>query len=707
MSRPHPKAQPLALHPPQPIPLALLVERGLVAAVAAMLAARPLIAGDDPGRLRLTSGGGPLSFNFCLFLLAAAAALWHFTHHRGRPSRGLLVPLLLAIVGAVAIASSVLPAAMLSSLPDRYARPSLFIGWEWIALGAGYFLVRQVGASTTDTRGLIHVFLATAVSIAGLGVYQSLIKPLGLPSTEVTAPAPPGSLVGDDEFYPELNRSPDLGRLPRGTLDSPETFLIFQFLALPLALAYARYRPRSPKGRWVFLVPGVLIAGILATLLSKPFADRGSWSKAFELLGRHPLFGIGPGNYSRLAEGSSPGAWPEWLATTGLLGLAALVIAVVFAIRQAWPRTVVAAHDPALTKSRWEFYVGGMFGLALGFIWSVGDVPAEAPAKEVLNLGTAAVYRAILWFASFAILEMVRVPPRALVQSAFVGIGCVLLFGFASISSGRPTLLFPTFGLLALAANLVCPAREATRSFDKPLRVASVLVPAVLGLTYLITAALPAWATANAVRQARMASRVFVEKHAEFERSRPGPGRANSLTSARGFLLANILNPLANAAERDPTNAALKLEIARWERPHWQYLLLADPEQAARLADKSRERAEMANQLDPHNLAAKRSLFEAMLLYRKNSKAREPERLAAMNKLIGQIAEREPQLEVPLRYRMVQMMLARGDLGVDVDIALLLKQDAEEGGPHGRITADQRQEVINQGLLHWLWWSRP
>ena len=246
----------------------------------------------------------------------------------------------------------------------------------------------------------------------------------------------------------------------------------------------------------------------------------------------------------------------------------------------------------------------------------------------------------------------------------------VLVAGLFSDAPGRPTILLPMFVLLAIAAKLRAPVAAIPDSrWARPTRVVETLLIIFLATAFLVTACLPAWATASGVRQARMASRHFPERDREIDRARTGPARINALTNARGYLLANIIAPLRDATERDLGNAALWLEIARWRRPLWRYQLVADPEDAARVADETRKAAEQAGKLDPHNLAAKRNLFEAMLLYRRESKTREPERIAALNKLIGQIADKEPTSEVPLRYRVVSMLLDRGDAeGVEAEI---------------------------------------
>jgi len=110
------------------LPLPVLLDRALVGALAALVAARPLAAGDDPGRLRLTSGTGAVSFNLCVFVVLFGAVLYRAVSGGGRP-RWALVPLLLAGVGVAAFWSS--------QLPDRYARPGLFVAWEWGAVAAG------------------------------------------------------------------------------------------------------------------------------------------------------------------------------------------------------------------------------------------------------------------------------------------------------------------------------------------------------------------------------------------------------------------------------------------------------------------------------------------------------------------------------------------------------------------------------------------
>src|SRR4051812_1706280 len=99
-----PVRQPAPLAPTVPLPA--LLDRALVGALAALAVARPLVAGDDPGRLRLTDGTGPVSFNLCVLVLLVAVALWRAAYARTRPAGWAVVPLLLAGVGVAAYVSS-------------------------------------------------------------------------------------------------------------------------------------------------------------------------------------------------------------------------------------------------------------------------------------------------------------------------------------------------------------------------------------------------------------------------------------------------------------------------------------------------------------------------------------------------------------------------------------------------------------------------
>jgi hypothetical protein len=679
---------------PEPVPVAipLLLDRILVGAFAALVVARPLVAGDDPGRLRLTSGSSAVSFNFCLFLVLLGAILWRAAYGRGLGIRSAVVPVLLAGVGVAAFVSS--------QLGDRYARPGIFIAWEWIALSAAVLLTRGLVSSIADSRGLLNVLLATAVSVAGLGVYQALSDSVGLPTVDVTVPPESVTLAGDDEFYPVLNRPIAMVKTTRGTLDSPESLLLFMFLMLPAGLALARAGRGDSRGRWAVAIPVVLAAGAVAALLAGPFEIKGNpWSAGFDQVGRNPILGIGPGNFSRVAPDVlvPHSAWLGLAATIGLVGFGLFTVAVVLALRASWPPLASDKPEPLPTKTRWEFYLGGIGGLILGFVWLVGDMPAEAPPNEIFKLGASAIIRAVLWLGAFALLETVRANPRALCRAILVGVTFVFGFGLVSDSAGLPTLLFPMWVMLALAMNFRdgAPAVVPEGKWTRPILLTGVTAALGLAIVFFVMAALPAWATSSGVRQARMSSRNFAEKYRQVGLARSGPERANAHTAASRVLAYNILNPMLEAAFRDPGNAALWLEISHWRRPLWEYELRADPEAALRVADQTLRAADRADRLDAKNPAAKRNLFEALLLFRDRSSVLETERVFVLKRLVGQLAERDPTTEVLLRYRLLIVQLDRG--GADElkpEITMLFELNRQKD--RGQLTADQKLELINQ-----------
>jgi hypothetical protein len=525
------------------------------------MVARPLVAGDDPGRLRLTSGGGGVAFNFVLMLVFVGYTLWRAVYAKTRSKAWAIVPIVLALVAVGAFASSRID-------EGRYARPGLFIAWEWIAVAVATYLADRLFRTDSDCRGLINAIVACAVSVGGLGVYQSMTEPLGLPALDVAIPrdARDASLAGDDEFYPELNRPTGTPKAVRGTFDSPATLLAYLVLALPVAIVvgWAAWRERR---RWVIAIPVVLVAGILVAIASRPFASfEGRAAEWLAMVKSHPWLGVGPGNFTRMSPNALPATdfWSELTATTGIVGLLAVGASLLLAVNRFIPsRDVVADESPPVGR-RWEFHLGGASGLVLGFVWAQGDVPVEAPASEVFKLGAAAVFRAILWFGAFALLESVRPSPRVFSFSVIVGAGIVIALGMFTVAPGRPTILVPMLVMMTVAANLLRPpAMQPDGPRTGAVRIVAVLLAAGLAIAYLVTACLPTWATASAVRQARMASRLFAERDREIERARAGPARANALTNAPGFPLANIINPLRDAADRDPRNAALWLEVAR------------------------------------------------------------------------------------------------------------------------------------------------
>ncbi len=290
--------------------------------MTALIVARPLVAGDDPGRLHLTSGGGTLTLNLLTFLLLLAWASWRAWARERRPLAG---PIVLGLLG-IGLATFVSAAGS-----DRYQHPGWYISWEWFTAATLFFLARQLAATPAALSGIASVLLASAVSLSAMAGYQELAREIGLPTGE-PAPAPniPQPLVGDDEFILPFNQSSPIHGTAKATFDRPESFAGLLLLLLPAGIlaAYSSWRA-GIIGKLILLIPLLLLTALaltVPTILQISWEHRlAAWQKAWSL-GMESLWkGIGPGNFSRRAGAdllSPDNVWLGLFATAGIVALA-------------------------------------------------------------------------------------------------------------------------------------------------------------------------------------------------------------------------------------------------------------------------------------------------------------------------------------------------------------------------------------------------
>jgi hypothetical protein len=691
----------------------------LVGALTALVVARPLVAADDPGRLRLTSGGGSLTLNLFTLLLLLGWSIWNGLSRRPA-GRGALGALSLLVVAGLYFLSAGVAAS--------YQRPGWFIAWDWVIVAALFYLTRQLANEPGMSEGLFGAVLASAVSLSAVAVYQEIAAPLGLPSAEQPALEAMPVLVGDEEFEAKLNQPHPPRGHTRATFDQAETFACFLVLLLPVTLwmGWMGVRDGSRRGWLAFacalvvvVALGFTIPGILAT----PWSERGSGAAtAARLIGEHPLLGIGPGNFSRHSPEGLAGPHSFWLNVAVSAGVAALLVVLGVLARVGWltrsgdhqdqPGASLSSSVNPSTGPRWEFYLGGVAGLLLGFVLSTGDIPAEAPPSAMLHLGAVAAVRSLVWFAAFALFETVIWNRRLLRAQILLGLGLAGLFGCFSDSLALPTLQWPFWVLAAIALNLTSSSHP--QSADRDLRFSGwAVAPLALALLIgnVIQAAYPGLGTTYAVREARAASRLLPDQVRAVE-GRSGPRQVEAMQQADRFLDANILEPLRRGARADPDNAALLLELARWSRGHWDYrLALHDETAAADITKRIIGWTDRASRLDPRNLAGPLGTAEALLLFLDESRVLRKERLAALDKTISAIADRDPTREVPLRYRVVLALLdvverkvAKPDPeerkqlreALEREAIRVLKLHAEAGRPHGALNDRQYASLLGR-----------
>jgi hypothetical protein len=141
--------------------------RVLLAFVTALVVARPVVLGEDPGLLYPLSGTSGLTLSMLWLLAAVAWAAWQGWFRRENWSvqatdLGLAGVALLVFLSGVAAA--------------HYRHPAILIGWEWWILVLAFFLVRQLFRTEADVRGLLAAILATGVSLSAQAAYQHFIE---------------------------------------------------------------------------------------------------------------------------------------------------------------------------------------------------------------------------------------------------------------------------------------------------------------------------------------------------------------------------------------------------------------------------------------------------------------------------------------------------------------------------------------------------
>jgi hypothetical protein len=690
-----------------PLPPDVLVDRVLVGGLTALIVARTLVAGDDPGRLRLTSGAGPLILNALTFLLLLGWALGRgWTKRPLAGGRGWVVALGLAITAGILFASA--------AGPNRYQHPGWYIAWDWVATAALCFLAWQLCTSGAVLRGLVGVLLATAVCLSAQALYQQAAPQFGWPSTQVDPlPAPPASLVGDEEFTPSVNAPrPPIGTF-RATFEQPDSFAGFLLLLTPVAIVFAVAGWRAGgRARFVLLPAALVLTSMaLAAVVTAEALRSPTWSNAWQ-----GYLGVGPGDRSRWFQlqfhwydNLFPGRprWYHsqlqvrsfWVNFVGSAGIAVVVVAATILVvaflnlRQRTPVNV-AADEPPRSGPRWEFYLGGLAGLLLGMMLATGDIPVEASADELLRIGGVAAGRALVWFAAFGLLECVAPDGRALRRALLIGVVLVAVLGFVSDGLFSPALAQPFW----IAATLALAVPTARSSNSPSLSRAWAALPLALALLIanLVHVGYPGYLTAASVRSARLASKEFPHKLWQME-GKTGADRIMAVRSADDYLLRNILEPLRTAARNDPDNSALLIELARWGRWHWLFMheLLYD---AVAEAEGKRILAasERADQIDPRNPAGKRTTFHSLLFFAERSSTTTKAQLTALEKVIAAIAERSPEQEVTLRRRVVVMLVPKKNNRADLDAwaVKLFTLDGVDAGRHGSMTPYERARLV-------------
>jgi O-antigen ligase len=258
--------------PPPPAPAAPrrdrreLLRRGLVILVTALVVARPLVLGEDPGLLAPTSDAGGLVLTLLWLLAAAGWAGWRLWSGPGPWHGGLVEAGLLAAAGCLFLSSGTVAS---------YGHPAWLISWEWLGLLLSLTLVRQLAGSAEVRRGLLAAAVATAVAVSAYAVYQAAYE---LPHMRALYgenrdrlreawEKETGQPISADD--PELEHLVERIKLDAvyGTFAHPNSFAGYLALLLPAAVGYALAAWRRRASTWQPVL-AVTCAAVVALALA-------------------------------------------------------------------------------------------------------------------------------------------------------------------------------------------------------------------------------------------------------------------------------------------------------------------------------------------------------------------------------------------------------------------------------------------------------
>ena len=158
-----------------------MFRRVLVGVLTALLTARMLAPGEDPGMLQNMSSPSNLLLPLLGVLAAVGLAGWRLWSRQGDWRGGWVEAALLAAVVL----------AFLSAESAVYRHPARLIAWDWLTYFIVVCLVRQLTVSPGDQQALLAVMLAGAASLAAQPLYQGAFLHVPLSATF----AQPGAFV--------------------------------------------------------------------------------------------------------------------------------------------------------------------------------------------------------------------------------------------------------------------------------------------------------------------------------------------------------------------------------------------------------------------------------------------------------------------------------------------------------------------------------
>jgi hypothetical protein len=394
--------------------------------------------------------------------------------------------------------------------------------------------------------------------------------------------------------------APDTVFAPYTRADSLAGYLLLMVPALFLGVWVCR-RGSSPLWRTALVsVCALMTMATLGFALVSSARDLSNpvpiWLGTGKLIEKHPWLGVGPAQFrdavSRfllkpisLNTTTPQNSLLEITATGGLLALAAFLATLVLFFRRLRIKpSLRKSKGPKLTgeepstndqepRTPWECYLGGMFGLLIGFL-------LQALGREsdmVIHLAFLAGARSVVWFAAFALME--GIPWTDSIRSLATGLGLIALLVFLTVvgSVSFPSMAQSFWILAALTLNSVPSATCPGWKVPWYARAGALPFIVAVGFAFFLTTLQPVLSSAAATRRGLTAGRLYLD-----DRAKPALDRQIQLP--KEFLEKNILQPLDAAAsldggstpqdvqpgQHDGGDARLHLYLAYWYAKHWE-----------------------------------------------------------------------------------------------------------------------------------------
>jgi hypothetical protein len=709
-----------------------MLRRVLLVGVTALLVARPLVPGEDPGLLGEPPRTADLWMTQSWLVLAAALVAGQILLRRGGRYLGWPEVSLLLAVGAV-FTGAVLAA--------RYRHPAWIVAGDWLGYLMSFVAVRQLAVGESEQGGLFASLQATGAAIA---VHEIALRLGWFPRAPHVYATADGRAACLAFLVPLLAYGVFSIRGARWLTLLAAVFLGMGILALWLTGSEAgvaglslvaavagvasvrRFGFRRCAAAIAVAVALFGLTGVVGYATGwlqdesgrfafKTAILREGWRVTDRMLTASGSLGVGPGNFGRL--------YPLWmgpagdalhaprnfaldlLATAGpallagVLGVLAMFFLKTLRPRGDEPAEVVPPASGEPPPVGWEFYLGGALGLILGSLPGLTDVGAGA----VLVTGAVAAFRSVAWFVGFALYDRLPTTGRGRALALAAGVAALMFalcasdgIGFTSVAG----LLWPAVALGLNSANLRPAVWTARHSLSRVVLLPLLGVVAVLYLVY-VSYALTA-AKVAAYRAAGNGSYLLAQLAAEPDKWPPQRSSAAIRTQ--------VITPLERACKLDPGDARWLAKLAEWRGRLWAV-------EVTKIADTKGWDSAFAlcadlERLDPDGLEAPRAqiglfhifarvaeeLSKATQKKKDDKAAREMRRVAREQydhaaEVLQRVVRRIPN-DPGLRFELTQELARAGDQSaVRREAAETLRVDRATSLPGRRLSDQQRQQL--------------